>query len=232
MEANNETRGPLDAGQWPTQLVANVVTTGTAPRIHGYDVQSDLARHYSASEVVLLTLTGELPAPDALAAFEVATLFAAPMPISYAPTHAASLARTCAGHTASIIGTGTITLAEQARVLLRDHAAWLVWLAASAPGVLPSGVAATAEDRGAVLRLRGALKSRSACSVSALEHDISLDAALVATFHAAGLVKPEQIESALVHARLPSVVAEAFRASANYNDYPLNLPPLHYEDPR
>ncbi len=232
MEEKNETRGPLDAGQWPTQLVAHVVTTGDAPRIHGYDVQSDLARHYSASEVVLLTFTGELPTPEALAAFEVATLFAAPMPISYAPTHAASLARTCAGTTSSILGTGTITLAEQARVLLRDHASWIAWIVAPVPGVLPAVVRATAEDHAAVLRLRAALKAKMASGVPALEHDITLDAALIATFHAAGLVKPEQIESAFVHARLPAVVAEAFRASANYNDYPLHLPPIHYEDPR
>ena len=53
----------VDKQEWPDTLAAHVVDDceGAPPRIHGYDVESDLARHYPFSTTVVLALTGELP---------------------------------------------------------------------------------------------------------------------------------------------------------------------------
>ncbi|HEX6764634.1 MAG TPA: hypothetical protein VF103_04130, partial [Polyangiaceae bacterium] len=53
--------GPLEKAPFPAQLTARVMTPGKNPRLHGYDVEGDLAAHYTTSELVLLSLTGELP---------------------------------------------------------------------------------------------------------------------------------------------------------------------------
>ena len=80
--------GPLDAAEWPEKLTARVVTAGARPRLHGYDVEADLARHYSFTEMVLLSLTGNLPTAQEARAFDVALQFAAPVSVQEAPTHA------------------------------------------------------------------------------------------------------------------------------------------------
>src|SRR5258708_5243088 len=84
--------GPIDVGLWPSQLTARVVDGGFRPRILGYDVQTDLARHYSFAEVVLLCLCGEVPTREVGRAFEIALSFLAPVSAAEAPAHAAGLA--------------------------------------------------------------------------------------------------------------------------------------------
>jgi hypothetical protein len=226
---------PLDRAPWPERLTARVVTPGPRPAIHGYDVEDDLALHYSFAETALLALTGEPPTPEVGRAFEVALQFAAPAPLHEAPTHAAVLARICAATPSAIQGTAAIALAEQARALVAEQRAWIEALS-GASGASGAGVAALCagavpdDERASVARLRRAL--HGVLDVPALAHDVGRTAALVAVFHACGLAKPKQIECALVVARLPVAVAEAFAAPAgSFRKYPaVDAPPIAYTE--
>jgi hypothetical protein len=219
--------GPLDRAPWPDKLTARVVTPGPRPAIHGYDVEADLARNYSFAEAMLLALTGELPTDEAGRAFEVALLFAAPAPVSEAPTHAAVLARICAGTTSSIQGTAAVALAEQARVLVAEHRAWIDALSGALTAVPPEYCATSDEDRASVERIRQALPEGMV--VPALAFDITRNAALLALLHGSGLKRASQIECALVMAKLPVATAEALATPAgSFRKYPLLLPPTEY----
>jgi citrate synthase len=222
-------RRPLDEAPWPDKLTARVVAPGPRPTIHGYDVEEDLARHYSFAETVLLALTGKIPTAEQGRAFEVALQFAAPSPISEAPTHAAVLARVCAGTTSSIQGTAAIALAEQARSLVDEHRGWVQQLSSAAAILCTEAGTVSAQERESVDRLRRAL--RGTIDVPALAHDLSRSAALLATLHACGLTNAEQMECALVLAKLPVATAEALATPAgSYRDYPLLVPPIVYSE--
>jgi hypothetical protein len=219
--------GPLDDAEWPDKLTARVVTSAPSPRLHGYDVEDDLARHYSFAETVLLALTGKLPSADEARAFDVALQFAAPAPAQEAPTHAAIIARLCVASTSQIQGAAAIALAEQARVLLAEHAAWLEMLAGKLAEA-PAAFRATSQaERDSVDRLRRAL--RGTVTVPALLHDIGRAPALIATLLACGLKSAEVIECALVLAKLPVAMAEALATPAgSHRQYPVQLPVIAY----
>jgi hypothetical protein len=220
-------RGPLDDATWPEKLLARVVTPGPRPAIHGYDVEGDLAQHYSFVETVLLALTGELPLPGRGRAFEIALQFAAPAPVTEAPTHAAVLAHICAGSTSSVQGTAAIALAEQARVLVARHLVWIEALAGPVAAPPPECRAVSDEERASIGRLRQALSDH--IEVPGLAHDVSRDAAVLAVFHACGLTRPRQIECALVFAKLPIAASEALAAPArSFATYPLLVPRIEY----
>ncbi len=223
--------GPLDDVRWPDKLKARVVLPGPRPTIHGYDVETDLARHYSFAETMLLALTGELPAPERARAFEVALHFLSPSSVDHAPVHAAVLARICDVTTSAIVGTAALGLAEQARAVVHGHAAWLRLLEARGPRAGDEWAPNDDEERASVQRLREALGS-AARSIAVLVEDIGRMPALIATLHFAGLTRADQIESALVMARLPTALAEALATpSHSYRDYPVDLPAVVYADP-
>jgi hypothetical protein len=225
--------GPIDAHPWPAELTAHVVQPGPAPRIHGLDVQADLARHYRFAEVALLALTGEPPSAEAGRAFDIALIFLAPISIAEAPAHAATLARLCGAAPSGVIAVGATTLAEQARTLVVEHRELLGWLACP-EGPLPAVYRARSEpERRAVERLRAAL-AVDAIVPSLLEQDPTLDAALIAVLHASGVVRPEALEAAVCLARLGAMVAEAFAATPlDFEGYPMRTPPFAYvEDGR
>ena len=222
-------RRPLDDAPWPERLTARVIAPGPRPRIHGYDVEDELARHYSFTEMVFLLLTGDLPTAELGRAFDVVLRFLAPAPINEAPTHAAVLARVCAGSTSSIQGTAAIGLSEQARTLLAEHAAWLEALSRPIAQVPPEYRAASVVERESVDRLRNALGD--AITVPALSHDVGRAAAVIAALYACGLKTTQQIECAVVFSKLPSCVAEALATPAgSYREYPVLLPPISYAE--
>jgi hypothetical protein len=224
--------GPLEAGQFPDKLRARVVTPGAAPRMHGYDVESDLAHHYGPSDVVLLSLTGELPTDQARAAFEVAWIFLAPVSVAHAASHASVLARLCGATPSATIGVAAIGLAEQARVLVHEHLELLRSLRAAASALPERYQSFVAEERESVERLRRALVD-SGLSVPALAQCPTRDAALLSVLFACGLRRPEQLQAALVLSRLPCALAEAFAERAtNFANYPINLPAFVYEGSR
>jgi hypothetical protein len=152
--------GPLDDAPWPEKLKARVTTPGADPAVHGYSVEGDLARHYSLAEGVLLALTGELPAAEQAAAFEVALHFLSPAPVNEAPAHATVVARICDVTTSAMAGTATIALAEQAHAVVRAHAGLLAELEAGIGTGAREWAAADDVERASVARLRAALRER------------------------------------------------------------------------
>lgn len=222
--------GPLEAASFPDRLSARVVTPGDRPRLHGYDIERDLAAHYTSSELTLLSLTGELPSEEALAMFEVASTFCAPVSVAHASTHAAVVARLCGATTSTTIGTAAIGLAEQARALLDEHDDLLRWLRKPTAELPLPFRAKAAEDRSSVERLR-ALLSKRGLTLRSLDLGPTRMAALLMLLHAAGLRRRSRIEVAIVLSRMPSVIAEALaERSTNFRNYPMNLPRFSYEE--
>lgn len=222
--------GPLETGKFPDRLRARVVTPGEQPRLHGYDVEGDLARHYQPADLTFLALTGELPTPEGSAALGVAMAFLAPVSVAHASAHAAVLSRLCGAPTRSSVGVAAIGLAEQARVEVTAHRPFLAWLAdPSHP--MPSAFASESPAADAsVARLREALAAH-AVHLPLLDHSISRAAALFAVLVYAGIRRAEQLEALLVMARLPAAVAEALAEKpTNFGNYPINLPAFVYEE--
>jgi hypothetical protein len=230
LDPSFDLQGPLDVASFPETLTARVVTPGPRPRLHGYDVEGDLARHYGPTDVLALALTGELPTPEASAALGVALTFLAPVSVAHASVHAATIARLCGTTTGSTIGVAAIGLAEQARVLLDEHAELLSWLAAP-KGALPERFRATEQaDRAATARLRDAL-AETRLDAPALAEGPTRAAALLIVLFACGLRQRSQLEAAIVTTRLPGAVAEAMEVKvADFNLYATNLPRYQYQD--
>ena len=223
--------GPFDLAEWPAQLRARVVTPGPRPHVRGYDVEGDLARHYSFAEGVLIALGGEVPSEAQGRAFEIAMQYLSPAPVNEAPTHAAALCRISAGTDSGVIGTAAVGLAEQGRAAVA-HPGVLVWLQEG--GDPPDGALAKNDDeRESVARLRDALRA-TGLSVPALGHDLGRTAAILAVLHACGLRSGYTLEAAWVIARLATSVAEAMtNKRRGFQAYPTLLPPIRYdEDPR
>ena len=230
------TPSPFDAIPFPDNLTARVVTPGPRPLVQGYDVESDLARHYTFAEGILVALTGDAPDAALGRAFEVALLFLSPAPVHEAPTHASVLARLCAGSASAVLGTAAVGLAEQARSAVAGAGTFLRWLEASAKGVPPpEAMAKEDEERASVARLREALGPELA-RFPALSFDLGRTPALLAVLHTCGLRAPHALEAAWVVARLATAVAEAMAADALSTErraflrYPMQLPRFQYHE--
>jgi hypothetical protein len=222
--------GPLESGNFADKLLARVVTPGAEPRLHGYDVENDLAQHYSPSEVAFLAITGELPEADAAAALDAVLVFTSPVSVACAPTHAAVLAQLCGANPGATLGVAAIALAEQVKSLLDEHGELLCWLN-NPEGDYPEQFrSANIEDENAVERLSVALRP-SRLTVPILKRHPTISAAVLAVLHACGLRHLRQMEALIVWARLPVVLAEAYAESvANFKNYPINLPQFEYEE--
>jgi hypothetical protein len=157
--------------------------------------------------------------------------FLTPLSIAEAPTHVAALAHITGSRSSAILGVAAIALAERARTVVADSASLLAWLASPGSSLDAGFLTDVPGERESVQRLRDALAA-SGVRIPALETSLSRQAALVATLFFAGLTRPQQLEAALVMASLPCVVAEApFHGVASFREYPMQLPPFHYEDP-
>ncbi len=222
--------GPIEDRELPQTLTARVVQPGARPRLHGYDVQGDLARHYRFGEVVLLALTGEAPTEEAGRAFEVAMVFAGAAPISEPPAHAASLARLCGARPGSVTAVAAVALTEQARASVEQHGELLRWLAMP-EGPLPESARAKTEDEHlACARMRRALGDLSRL-VPVLQEDLAPEGVLLAVLFACGLQDPDRIQVALTLARLAATTAEGLATTPGaLRDYPMNVPAFRYEE--
>lgn len=226
---NTVLTGPIEENSWPEALTGHVVTPGFAPRVHGYDVESDLARHYHFAETVLLTLTGQPPNASVGKAFEVALAFLLPLAVSEAPTHAAVLAKLMGSRT--VVSVGAIVLTERARYLLDRHAELLAWLDNGCEELPERYTATDPDEQAAVERLRLALQP-TGMDLPIFAKQPTRTAACLAVLHACGLRQSEQFETALVLAALPCVVAEALATRpGNFREYPIDLPAFRYEEP-
>ena len=220
--------GPFEEHPWPEKLSGHVTTVGPEPRMHGYDVQGDLSRHYSFAEVALLSLTGSAPEADVGRAFETCLVFLAPVPVSEAPANAAMLAQMAAARPNCVLAVAAVALSEQAKFFVTEHAALLTWLD-DPQGALPEAFRAqTDDDRSAVGRLRAALGEPMA-ALPAFAEDPTLSAAIVLVLNRCGIKLPQHIEAAMMLSRLCPVAAEAFAVRrGTYRDYPHTLPQYRY----
>jgi hypothetical protein len=222
--------GPLESDDFPAVLTARVVTPGVRPRLHGYDVEGDLARHYQPADVLYLSLVGELPTTEVSAALAVVLTFLSPVSVAHAATHGATLARLCGATTSATVGVAAIGLAEQARCLIGEHASLFAWLEAPGRPFPSEHLALDLDDDTAVSRLRHALSS-TGVSVPGLDQRPSRSSAPLLVLHALGFRRAEQLEAAIVTARLPVAVAEALATRVvDFHNYPINLPRFLYED--
>src|SRR5690606_24386323 len=140
-ETSMSTRtGPFEQGQWPNRLRAAAVDASDRPRLHGYDIESDLARHYGAAELMLLALTQDAPTVHQGKAFEIALVFASTCPINEAPTHGARLARSFGAPVASAVTAGILLAFEASRAVIDEHRELLQWLRDGREGLLPPSV--------------------------------------------------------------------------------------------
>ena len=230
LDPSFDLEGPLDVAPFPDRLSARVITPGARPRLHGYDVEGDLAQHYDATDLLILSLTGELPSPRTSAGARIALTFLAPISVAHASVHASALARLCGTASVATVGVAAIALAEQVRVLLDEHSALFAWLA-STDGPLPGQYLATdPEDRASTARLRGAL-ALTGLSFPELDAVPKRDAALLIVLFRCGIKERAQLETAIVTARLPSTLAEAMAVKVtDFDHYPANLPRYLYRD--
>lgn len=221
--------GPIDEGAWPDRLSARVCTPTSPARIHGYCVETDLARHYSFGEVALLALTGEAPSPAQGRAFEIAMVFLAPAPVAEAPTNAAVLARAIGSPAARALGVGATTLAASAAASAAKAEPLLGWLA-SREGPLPEAYQAVDPDeRASVANIRCALDAPDE-PVPCLDGDPGRWATLVSVLYGCGIRSVDQLTAVLVMARLPVLAAETIAAKkTSFFRYPLRVPDFRYE---
>lgn len=210
---------PLEQAPFSERLTAHVCSEHGA-RVHGYALQGDLARHYGLVEVVLLTLTGELPASQRARAAEIALVASCAVKAGDAAAHATIAARVCGGERPALSGIAAVALAEGAQALVAGSAELLSWLDAGATAPAPEGH----ERADGVKGLYGDFEAQGIelpASFGALRDE----ALLIAVLHWAGLRAPAQIEAALLMVRLPVALAEAYcHVPRDFLSYPMNLP--------
>ena len=187
---------PFDRASWPDKITAKVVEPGENPRLHGYDIQGDLAKHYRWSEAFFLSLTGELPKDEFAPALDIALIFLSSISVNEAPAHAAVLAGFCGTPTNTATSIVAITLAEQARTII---ARYLKEKGQRAVSPRPPEQLTPMQQRlaeiGLPVAMAGDYDNMAFAALSVLEN--------------CGLSKPGQLEAAWVMARLPVALAEA-----------------------
>lgn len=222
--------GPLETADFPDRLRARVVTPGEQPRVHGYDLEDDLARHYDVASLLLLCLSGELPSPVSARAAQTALMFTAGVSVAHASVHAAVLARLSGSVPSSVFGVAAIGLAEQSCFELDQCTDLLAWLENPERPYPEQHRCQTAAQRAAAERLHEALPSDYEAPI--LAQAPTQSALVISVLYGAGLRRREQLEAALAWARLPSALAEAFaERSTNFVEYPINLPRIEYHAP-
>lgn len=220
--------GPVEDGPWAETITARVVEPGPSPRVHGYDVQRDLAVHYGLADLGWLAVQGELPPDEAhRAAFEAVLAFLAPVPVSEGPAHAGALARTMATHPSGVAGIVAVTLAEQVRHALAAHESLWPWLRGEADA--PPSALVRGEAEPGVERLQ-ALLSTHGVEPRVFEVPTSLRTALLGCLWHLGFRSPEALTAVWQWARLPCALAESFAARpGRLVEYPMNVPAFRYE---
>ncbi len=213
-----------------SKLCARVVDPGDPRRIHGYDVDADLAAHYGFTDLVLLSLTGELPTAEARAATDCAMIAVSAASVADASVHAAVLARLCGARASALTTVAAAGLAEQSTFELRSGRELLSWLDEPRSPLREHFCARSDEERRRASALTASLPG--CCkSMPILEHHPNHDAIVVALFHSAGIRRLDKLEALFTLARLPCALAEAFaEKQTNFGRYPINLPRFRYAE--
>ena len=191
-------------------------------RLHGYDVEADVAHHYRFSDLLYLALTGELPADGPSRAFEVAMMFALPLAVAEAPIHAAALARICGARPGGVTSVASLALAETTTATVRE-------LLPVLRGEVSVEAVVASRDVASVQRLRALLGG--VLDVPLLGRAPSRELGILAVLWECGLRTEMQLVHAMTLARLPSAVAEsAGRRPLDFASYPTTTPPIDYTD--
>jgi len=223
--------GPVEELNWAAKLQAHVVTPGNRPRIHGYDVRGDLLNCTSFSGLILLTLTGELPAPDVLLAFEKALFILATVSVAEAPVHASVLSGLCGSSSCGMTGVAAITLAQQAHWIVNEHMELFQSLAAKA--IPPEHLFSpqNEEEQADTELLVCALEKAGVKPPKACKGLKPISAALAVLHECCGLTDPWLMEAVLVLARIPCTLAEGRAVQpGGFRSYPIDLPQFVYRD--
>jgi hypothetical protein len=219
-------KGPIEAHAWPVVLEACAVdeVDGVAS-VHGYDVETDLARHYRFSDIVYLSLVGELPTENQSRAFEIALSFLLPVSVAEGPGHATALAGFAGASPSGVISVAAVTLADYCSDVIEASAS--LCEERDIPEELK---AASKEERESVERLAALI--RGYVDVPLLARNPGRLVAILAVLRSCGLTTPLQLSAAVTIARLPAAIAEAApRSPADIvQKYPLTTPPFIYEE--
>lgn len=226
----------LDRVAFPPRLVAHVVEPGEDPRIHGYAVADDLARHAGLADLAWLALTGELPTDGEREALTAALILLAPLHVGESPAHAGVLARVAGAPDEVVPAIVAVALGQRIAAELRALAPLFAWLREpSGPPPVAAVIADPTDDQRARHARLAADSARWFGPARALPREVvfTREAAAYALLHRLGAADPQRLHALVTWARLPVALAEAARAPmGGVLDYPANLPAYRYvEDP-
>ena len=201
---------PVEANSWPQKLDAHIVSPTEEPRVHGYSVRDDLARHYDFGEFLLTALVGIPPTPSWGQAVNMALIVLGGAGVDSAGVHVATLARRCGADDRSTLQTGLLGLLEEVSAELAHPSASAVTASAlEFYRSLPDDVQTTLGEPTSPLRPYA-----------------------LRVLAEAGLSSPMQQMVALSIARLPTLAAEAMAVpSGDVRGYPMQLPKFDYQPP-
>lgn len=222
-------KGMFDSLPTPAKLPAYVVSPAPDPRIHGYAVTEDLARHASFVDVGWLALTGELPTPGERAALERALILLSPLHVGEGPTHAAVLARVAGASDEVIAPIAATALGQYTAEEISQLAPLFAWL--EGQGAVPD----TAVETAPTPEQRHAYEDTAARTAEWLGAPLPSGVVLtrVATAYALlyrlGVADPLRLQALSCWARMPVVFAEAAcNKSGRVAGYPARLPDYAY----
>lgn len=227
--AKEKTLGPIEDQAWAEKILSRTVTPGPQPRIHGYDVESDLLPNYGFADVLVLSVLGDLPGDAERRAIEIAMQVLAPVTSAAAPSHAAMLVRLCGATTSAAFAAGAFALAEEARFTVQTYEPWLDFLRGGTESLPVIALATSESDAKSVATIRMAL-AETGLSFPELYLPIGKTAAAFAVLHACGARENAMLELLLLLSRLPCVGAEVLATKpTEFRGYPINLPPFELE---
>lgn len=204
----------------------HVVKPGAAPRLRGYDLHGDLAPNYRLPELLLLSLTGELPSGADAVAFEKAMAFLMNTPVTSAGAHAARVTQVGRGGATAVVSVGITALIAEANHQIEQASALLDLVEGRTLSPGAAITASSAEERQAVAQLRSQLPWTE---LGVLAHDLGIVPAVLAVFYRCGLHRTEQWLIALVHGRMTSSLAEGFGDfTRSFASLPVELPQVRY----
>lgn len=215
--------GLFDRIPFPDQLRGHVVDPRGERRIHGYAVQTDLARNVGFVDLAWLAITGELPTTPQRAALTVALTWLAPLHVGDGPAHAAVLARIAGTPDKVLAGVAAVALGQlidQELAMLPALQAWL-----DGEGEPPAAALGADPAYDAVVVESAAWFERPLPAQPTLTRVATAYALLLKL----GVHEPLRLHALVTWARLPVVLAEAaYNRAGGVSTYPARLPDYQY----
>ena len=221
---DQDAHGYIDAAPLDGPLPAHVTEPGPDPHLRGYDVDEDLARHYTALDTAYLALQCELPSEEQLRLLNAAMVLAAPVHAGEAPSRAASLSAVTSTDPHTPIKVGWLALVDRTAVEIEDRRPLLRALLADDEQAIRS---AAAGDDSATISPRLVQDLSGSCP--ALRFVREPFCAALALMVRAGVRDESMLVTLICSARISVVLAEAHESlAAGLRNYPTNNPPFRY----